>query len=76
MTVNRIKEPEDEPLGRFDVDEQGDFHAEVALVTGQMRGLSLETGAAGPANAEGLLIILFRGCRRRLAAPILDGGQA
>jgi GH15 family glucan-1,4-alpha-glucosidase len=48
MTVNLVKEPEDERLGRSHVDEQGDFHAEVTLVAGQMRGLVLETGTAGP----------------------------
>ncbi len=48
MTVNRVKEPEDEQLGRFHVDEQGDFHAEVTLVAGQMRGMVLETSTAGP----------------------------
>jgi GH15 family glucan-1,4-alpha-glucosidase len=48
MTVNLVKEPEDERLGRYGVDAQGDFHAEVTLVAGQMRGLVLETGTAGP----------------------------
>ena len=48
MTVNLVKEPEDERLGRFHVDEQGDFHAEVTLHAGQMRGVILETGVAGP----------------------------
>jgi GH15 family glucan-1,4-alpha-glucosidase len=48
MTVNLIKEPEDEYLGRYGLDEHGDFHAEVTLRAGQMRGLMLETGTAGP----------------------------
>ena len=48
MTVNLIKEPEDEYLGRTGLDEHGDFHAEVTLQAGQMRGLMLETGTAGP----------------------------
>jgi GH15 family glucan-1,4-alpha-glucosidase len=48
MTVSLVKEPEDERLGRFHVDEQGDLHAEVTLVAGQMRGMVLETGTAGP----------------------------
>ncbi len=48
MTVNLVKEPDDERLGRFHVDENGDLHAEVTLQGGQMRGLVLETGTAGP----------------------------
>jgi GH15 family glucan-1,4-alpha-glucosidase len=48
MTVSRISEPEDERLARYHIDEQGDFHAELTLAAGQMRGLVLETGTAGP----------------------------
>ena len=48
MTVNLVKEPEDERLARYHVDDQGDFHAEVTLESGQMRGLVLETETAGP----------------------------
>jgi GH15 family glucan-1,4-alpha-glucosidase len=48
MTVNLVREPEDERLARFHVDVQGDFHAEVTLSAGQMRGFVLETGTAGP----------------------------
>ena len=48
MTVNLVKEPEDERLARAHVDENGDVHAEVTLVAGQMRGMVLETGVAGP----------------------------
>jgi GH15 family glucan-1,4-alpha-glucosidase len=48
MTANLVREPQDERLGRFRVDEQGDFHAEVSLEAGQMRGVILETGTAGP----------------------------
>jgi GH15 family glucan-1,4-alpha-glucosidase len=48
MTVNLVKEPEDERLARARVDENGDVHAELTLHGGQMRGLVLETGAAGP----------------------------
>jgi GH15 family glucan-1,4-alpha-glucosidase len=48
MTVNLVKEPEDERLARARVDENGDVHAELTLHGGQMRGLVLETGTAGP----------------------------
>src|SRR6476469_3786469 len=48
MPLSRIKEPDDEQLGSFHVDDRGDLHAEVTLRAGQMRGLLLETGAAGP----------------------------
>jgi len=46
MTVNLIREP-DERLARHRT-EAGDLHAEVPLEAGQMRGLLLEAGAAGP----------------------------
>jgi GH15 family glucan-1,4-alpha-glucosidase len=48
MTVNLILEPDDERLAQAQVDAHGDVHAEVTLRAGQMRGLVLETGAAGP----------------------------
>jgi GH15 family glucan-1,4-alpha-glucosidase len=48
MTVNLILEPDDERLAQANVDAHGDVHAEVTLTAGQMRGLVLETGAAGP----------------------------
>ena len=47
MTVHLIREPDDERLARYQVDD-GDIHAEVSLAAGQMRGLMLETGSAGP----------------------------
>ena len=61
ITLCLIREPDDERLARTRVDEHGDVHAEVTLTAGQMRGLVLQTGAAGPlrqvrvAEAWGLL---------------------
>jgi GH15 family glucan-1,4-alpha-glucosidase len=51
MTVNRVKEPGDETLGRFEVDDRGDLHGELTLAAGQMRGLVLDCGTAGPVRA-------------------------
>ena len=48
MTVSLIKEPDDQRLAQAHVDEHGDVHAELTLRSGQMRGLVLETAAAGP----------------------------
>jgi GH15 family glucan-1,4-alpha-glucosidase len=48
MTVCLVREPDDERVGRTRVDENGDVHAEVPLTAGQMRGLVLQTGTAGP----------------------------
>ena len=48
MTVSLIREPDDERKARFRVDSNGDVHAEVRLSAGEMRGLVLETGTAGP----------------------------
>ncbi len=50
MVVHLVREPEDERLAHAHVDEHGDVHAEVTLIAGQMRGLVLETGTAGPAR--------------------------
>jgi GH15 family glucan-1,4-alpha-glucosidase len=50
MTVSLVREPDDEYLTSVHVDEQGDVHGEVTLEAGQMRGVVLETGAAGPAR--------------------------
>ena len=48
MTVHLIREPDDERLAEASVDGHGDVHAEVTLRAGQLRGLVLETGSAGP----------------------------
>ncbi len=48
MTVNLVREPDDERLAQSHVDAHGDVHAEVTLHAGQMRGLVLETNTAGP----------------------------
>ncbi len=51
MTVALIREPEDERRARTRVDAHSDVHAEVQLEAGEMRGLVLETGTAGPVRA-------------------------
>ncbi len=48
LTVHIVREPEDERLGQPRVDENGDVHAELVLEAGQVRGLVVETGDAGP----------------------------
>jgi GH15 family glucan-1,4-alpha-glucosidase len=48
ITVCLIREPDDERVARTRVDEHEDVHAEVPLTAGQMRGLVLQTGTAGP----------------------------
>jgi GH15 family glucan-1,4-alpha-glucosidase len=48
MTVNLVREAADERMAHAVVDGQGDVHAELTLSAGQVRGLVLETGAAGP----------------------------
>src|SRR4051794_25691030 len=48
MTVNLVKEPGDARLGRIRTDEHGDVHGEITLSAGQMRGLIMEVGVAGP----------------------------
>jgi len=50
MTVHLVREPEDERLARTDVNERGDLHAELTLTAGQVRGVIVETGLAGPAR--------------------------
>jgi GH15 family glucan-1,4-alpha-glucosidase len=48
MTVNLIREADDEALTRAHQDDERDVHAQVTLRAGQMRGVVLETGVAGP----------------------------
>jgi len=48
ISVCLISEPDDERLARTWADDAGDVHAELRLTAGQMRGLSLQTGAPGP----------------------------
>ncbi len=50
MTVHLVREPEDERLARTEVNDRGDLHAELTLTAGQVRGLVVETGLAGPAR--------------------------
>jgi GH15 family glucan-1,4-alpha-glucosidase len=48
MTVHLVREPDDARIATARVDEQGDVHVEFTLKAGQLRGLILETGTAGP----------------------------
>jgi GH15 family glucan-1,4-alpha-glucosidase len=48
MTVNLIREPDDERRARALVNADGDVHVDLPLEAGQMRGMVLETGTAGP----------------------------
>ena len=48
LTLHLIREPEDEQVGRLRIDEEDDLQAELTLRAGQMRGVVLETGTAGP----------------------------
>ncbi|WP_433302764.1 glycoside hydrolase family 15 protein [Actinoplanes sp. CA-030573] len=48
ITVHLVREPDDERLARTWVDDGGDVRAEVTLRAGDLRGVILETGAAGP----------------------------
>jgi GH15 family glucan-1,4-alpha-glucosidase len=48
MTVCFVREPDDERLGRAHVDDEQDVRLQFSLSAGQMRGMVLETGSAGP----------------------------
>jgi GH15 family glucan-1,4-alpha-glucosidase len=50
VTVHIVKEPGDERLAQAGVDADGDIHATLSLRAGQVRGMVLETGSAGPAR--------------------------
>jgi GH15 family glucan-1,4-alpha-glucosidase len=47
LTLHVVREPDDEHKARVTV-EDGDVHASLDLVAGEMRGLVLESGADGP----------------------------
>ena len=49
-TVHIVREPEDERLAKAGIDADGDLRATVSLQAGQVRGMVLETGSAGPAR--------------------------
>ena len=51
MTMCLIRDPGDERLARASVDADGDVHAEISMTAGQIRGMVLETGVAGPVRA-------------------------
>ena len=48
VTCHVVREPGDERLARPEVDDKGDVHAQWTLRAGQVRGMVLETGTAGP----------------------------
>jgi GH15 family glucan-1,4-alpha-glucosidase len=48
MTVHVIREAADERVVHARADETGDVHAEFTLDAGQLRGVVIETGTAGP----------------------------
>ena len=48
LTAHLVREPDDQRLARTVVDDRGDLHAELTLTAGQVRGLIVETGVAGP----------------------------
>jgi GH15 family glucan-1,4-alpha-glucosidase len=54
MTVNLVREPEDEQLGPPRIVEPGDVHSEFVVTEGQVRGLVVETGSAGPPRVIGV----------------------
>ena len=48
MTVHVVREADDERVALPHADESGDVHAEFTLPAGQLRGVVIETGTAGP----------------------------
>ena len=50
LTAHLVLEPDDLRLAEGTVDDKGHVHARITLVAGQMRGVVLETGVAGPAR--------------------------
>jgi GH15 family glucan-1,4-alpha-glucosidase len=50
LTAHLVLEPDDRRLAEGTIDEDGHMHAQITLVAGQMRGMVLETGVAGPAR--------------------------
>ncbi len=48
LTMNVVREPEDEQIAQVRIDEPGDLHGELTLTAGQVRGVILETGSEGP----------------------------
>lgn len=48
VTAHLVREPDDARLARTWVDDGGDVRAEVTLRAGDLRGVILETGTAGP----------------------------
>ena len=48
MTAHLVREPDEEYLAQAQVGPDGDVHAEVTLRAGQLRGVVVETGTAGP----------------------------
>jgi GH15 family glucan-1,4-alpha-glucosidase len=50
LTAHLVLEPDDLRLAEGTVDQNGHVHARITLVAGQMRGVVLETGLAGPAR--------------------------
>jgi GH15 family glucan-1,4-alpha-glucosidase len=50
LTAHLVLEPDDRRLAEGTIDQNGHLHAQISLVAGQMRGMVLETGVAGPAR--------------------------
>jgi GH15 family glucan-1,4-alpha-glucosidase len=53
LTVSLVREEEDARLGRVQV-RDGDVHAEITLRSGEMRGVVVQTGDAGPVRRVGV----------------------